>query len=82
VLKQLDQPLTPTHASRLNQIECRFSILSRQALQGTSFTSAQGLRQAIAPFIDSYHSRALPFEWKTAKVHSVHPKPYYSYLRH
>src|SRR6202162_325481 len=29
--------LTPTHTSWLNQIECWFSILSRQALQGASF---------------------------------------------
>jgi transposase len=32
---------TPTRASWLNQTECWFSILSRQALQGASFTSAQ-----------------------------------------
>jgi transposase len=30
--------LTPTHASWLNQIECWFSILSRRALRGASFT--------------------------------------------
>lgn len=73
---------TPTHASWLNQIECWFSILSRQALQGASFTSAQQLRQAIDRFIESYNPRAVPFEWKKEKVHSVHPKPCYADLRH
>ena len=73
---------TPTHASWLNQIECWFSILSRQALRGASFTSVRELRQAIDDFIQSYNPRAVPFEWKKEKVHSVHPKPYYAELRH
>ena len=30
---------TPTHASWLNQVECWFSILSRQALKHSSFRS-------------------------------------------
>jgi transposase len=73
---------TPTRASWLNQIECWFSILGRQALQGASFTSAQELRQAIDRFIENYNARAVPFEWKKEKVHSVHPKRYYADLRH
>jgi transposase len=73
---------TPTRASWLNQIECWFSILGRLALQGASFTSAQELRRAIDRFIESYNPRAVPFEWKKEKVHSVHPKPYYADLRH
>jgi transposase len=73
---------TPTRASWLNQVECWFSILSRQALQGTSFTSAQELRQAMDLFIENYNPRAVPFEWKKEKVHSVHPKRYYADLRH
>jgi len=73
---------TPTRASWLNQVECWFSILSRQALQGASFTSARQLRQAIDQFIESYNPRAVPFEWKKEKVHSVHPTRYYSDLRH
>ena len=63
---------TPTRASWLNQIECWFSILGRQALRGASFTSAQELRQAIDRFIENYNARAVPFEWKKEKVHSVH----------
>ena len=63
---------TPVHASWLNQIECWFSILSRQALRGASFTSVRQLRQAIDSFIESYNPRAVPFEWKKKKVHPVH----------
>jgi hypothetical protein len=66
----------------LNQVECWFSILGRQALQGASFTSAQELRQALDRFIESYNPRAVPFEWKKERVHSVHPKRYYADLRH
>lgn len=73
---------TPTRASWLNQIECWFSILGRQALQGASFRSARELRQAVDRFIESYNLRAVPFEWKKEKVHSVHPKRYYAYLSH
>jgi transposase len=73
---------TPTRASWLNQIECWFSILVRQALQGASFTAAQELRQAIDRFIESYNPHAVPFEWKKEKVHSVHPERYYSDLCH
>ena len=73
---------TPTHASWLNQIECWFSILSRQALQGASFTSISELRQAIDCFIENYNPLAVPFEWKKGKVHSVHSKPYYADLCH
>jgi len=73
---------TPTRASWLNQVECWFSILSRQALQGASFTSARQLRQAIDQFVESYNPRAVPFEWKKGKVHSVHPKRYYAELSH
>lgn len=54
---------TPTHASWLNQIECWFSILSRQALQGASFTSVEQLRKAIDDFVASYNQTATPFEW-------------------
>jgi transposase len=73
---------TPTHASWLNQIECWFSILGRQALKGASFTSPRQLREAIDRFIESYNPRAVPFEWKKEKVHSVHPQRYYADLRH
>lgn len=59
---------TPTHASWLNQVECWFSILSRQALQGASFTSVAQLRQAIESFIEAYNQTATPFEWKKSTI--------------
>jgi transposase len=60
---------TPTHASWLNQVEIWFSILSRGALQGASFTSVQDLRRAIDAFIDRYNQHAVPFRWRKAGVH-------------
>ena len=71
---------TPTHASWLNQIEVWFSILSRRALRGASFTSARELREAIDRFIATYNDQATPFEWTKHDVHSVHPKPMYAEL--
>jgi transposase len=65
---------TPTYSSWLNQVECWFSILSRQALQGASFTSPQQLRQAIDRFVDVYNQKAGPFEWKKAIVFPSAPK--------
>ena len=60
---------TPTSASWLNQIECWFSILSRSALNGASFTSPQQIRQAIDDFIEVYNQDAAPFEWKKRKIY-------------
>jgi transposase len=54
---------TPTHASWMNQIETWFSILTRSALRGASFTSPQQLRQAIDDFVEAYNQDAAPFEW-------------------
>ena len=59
---------TPTYSSWLNQVECWFSILSRNALRGASFTSPAQLRQAIDDFVSVYNQNATPFEWKKAVV--------------
>ncbi len=59
---------TPTHASWLNQIEVWFSILSRAALAGVSFTHTTQLRRAIDDFITAYNPRAHPFAWTKVKV--------------
>ena len=72
---------TPTYSSWLNQVECWFSILSRQALRGASFTSAQQLREAIDRFVAVYNRKAAPFEWTKAVVHPTSPKTLYSDLR-
>jgi len=60
---------TPTYSSWLNQVECWFSILSRQALQGVSFTSPQQVQDAIDRFVEAYNKKATPFEWRKAVVH-------------
>ena len=60
---------TPTRASWLNQIEIWFSILSRRALQGASFTSPRQVCQAIDRFIEAYNQDAHPFEWTKSTVH-------------
>jgi transposase len=72
---------TPTYSSWLNQVECWFSILSRQALRGASFTSPRQLRQAIDNFVQVYNQSAAPFEWKKAVVFPSAPKSKYSNLR-
>lgn len=71
---------TPTYSSWLYQVECWFSILSRQALRGASFTSPRQLRQAIDDFVTAYNEKAAPFEWKKAVVFSSALKPKYSDL--
>ena len=58
---------TLTQDSWLNQIEIWFSILSRSALKGASFTSVRQLRQAIDGFIEVYNPRAARFEWKKSR---------------
>lgn len=72
----------PTHASWLNLAEVFFSILSRGALKGASFTSAGELRGAIDRFITGYNERATPFRWTKATVANVHPDPSLANLRH
>ena len=59
---------TPTRASWLNQIEIWFSILSRRALRGASFTSPWQLREAIDRFIQAHNRNAHPFEWTKSVV--------------
>ena len=71
---------TPTHASWLNQIECWFSILSRSALKGASFTSSRQVREAIDKFISVYNKKASPFEWRKRKVYNKDLKKYYANL--
>jgi transposase len=68
----------PTHASWLNQVEVWFSLLTRYALKGASFTSPKELREAIDRFISAYNPTAHPFEW-TKEV--VYPKSLKTTLR-
>jgi transposase len=71
---------TPTYSSWLNQVECWFSIMSRAALKGASFTSPRQLREAINAFVQVYNENAAPFEWSKAVVHPTGPKRLYSDL--
>ncbi len=70
----------PTYSSWLNQVEVWFSILSRKALRGASFTSPRQLRRAIDDFVEAYNTTAAPFEWTKAIVHPTAPKQNYSDL--
>jgi transposase len=71
---------TPTHASWLNQIEIWFSILSRRALKGASFTSPRQVREAIDRFVVAYNQTAAPFQWKKQQVFPKTLKKYYANL--
>jgi len=59
---------TPTHASWMNMVEVWFSILTRGALQGASFTSPRQVRNTIDAFAAAYNKSAAPFEWTKKEV--------------
>src|SRR3954465_13079446 len=71
---------TPTHASWLNQVECWFSILAGQSLQGASFTGVAQLRKHIDAFIERYNQTARPFAWSKSEVHQKRLKPRFADL--
>ena len=77
---QVHLHFTPTYSSWLNQVECWFSILSKQALSGLSFTSPKQLRDAMDKFIAAYNETASPFEWTKTVVPPTGPKPKYADL--
>ena len=56
----------------MNQVEIWFSILSRSALHGASFTSPQQVRNQINAFVASFNQHAKPFSWTAATVHQKH----------
>lgn len=66
---------TPTYASWLNQVEIWFSILSRFALKGASFTSPRQVREQIDAFVQAHNQSAEPFEWVSTTVHQKTLKP-------
>jgi transposase len=71
---------TPTYSSWLNQVECWFSIIARQALRGASFTSPEQVRKTIDRFVAAYNQIAAPFEWKATTVHASKPTHTYAEL--
>jgi transposase len=72
---------TPTYSSWLNQVECWFSILSRRALKGVSFTAPEQVRAAIDRFVKVYNQDAQPFEWRKENVHAAKPTNTFAELR-
>lgn len=72
---------TPTHASWLNQVEVWFSILSRHALQHSSFDSVAALLKRIDDYIAAYNRQAHPFAWKAKDVRPSAPKQTIAQLR-
>ncbi|MGH7640619.1 MAG: IS630 family transposase [Candidatus Dormibacteria bacterium] len=54
---------TPTSASWMNQVECWFSILHRQAIRRGVFQSLAALRLAIQRFLDAWNDQKHPFAW-------------------
>ena len=72
---------TPTHASWLNQVECWFSILWRQALRGLNAGSVRDVRKAIDVFTEVYSQEAHPFEWTKRIIRPGQLKHYYADLR-
>ena len=71
---------TPTHASWLNQVECWFSVLWRQALRGLNALSSRDVRKTIDAFITAYSKDAHPFEWTKTIVHPGQLKTNYADL--
>lgn len=71
---------TPTHASWLNQVEVWFSILTRHALQKSSFTSTEQLVEALENYCEAYNQHAHPFEWTKRKVFQRTLKDIYANL--
>ncbi len=71
---------TPTHASWLNQVECWFSILWRQALRDLSANSVRDVCKAIDTFTQVRNEDAVPFEWTKQIVYPGHLNHTYSQL--
>ena len=53
----------PKHSSWLNQIECWFSILTRQLLARGSFTPTDDLAAKIDAYVAWYLQTDRPFRW-------------------
>ena len=54
---------TPTYSSWLNQVECWFSIISRQCIRRGVFGSSKELTTKIKLFITEYNKNSKPFKW-------------------
>jgi transposase len=54
---------TPTSSSWPNLVECCFSVLSREALSNTSFTSVAELETRIDCWVSHWNDDSEPFVW-------------------
>jgi transposase len=55
---------TPTSASWLNQVEIWFSLVTRKALRGASFSSKDELKSAIEAFVARTNEHPKPFHYR------------------
>jgi hypothetical protein len=56
------------YSSWLNQVECWFGILTRQALRGASFPWPLQLSRAVDAFVGVDNENAASFPWRKAVV--------------
>jgi len=56
-------PLTPTHTSWVNLVECFFSILGKQALSQSVHTSKHQLKEFLLNYIARNNQNPRPFVW-------------------
>ena len=64
---------TPTGSSWLNMIETWFSIITRQAIRRSTFTSVTMLVKQIRDYISHWNATAKPFTW-TATADEIFAK--------
>ena len=69
---------TPIGASRLNQIEVWFAILTARVLRSGSFTGPQELGGVIDRFTRAWRGDCSPFAWTKKEVHQVTLKRRYA----
>ena len=67
-------------STETGQVQSWFSILSRRALKGASFTHPRQVRRAIDAFIELHNDTAAPFEWRKSEVFPTRPKKCYAEL--
>ena len=71
---------TPTGCSWIN-LECFFSVITRQAIRRGSFTSVRELTDTIGAYIDNWNEHPRPFAWTkdadqiVASIHARGLKP-------
>jgi transposase len=70
----------PTHSSWLNQVECWFSILSRGALQGASFTQRQNVDRGDRNLYRQLESARHPLRVDKRGSPPAANETYYSHL--